>query len=162
MIKLGEKTKFPPRFKWYIFSKIMAPAVLAALVYLPWSISSEVLGSLMGMVVAAFLFFSLLWWGYFVLVYKFSDIVVDDGRLTFNSGILTRRSKTVAFDRVQNVDVATGFIAAMFDISEISVWTASPGQASSAANPDSCPEGTFYLTRADAEWLRNFILGKSS
>jgi len=93
------------------------------------------------------------------LLYKYDYIVVGEQNITFNSGIFVKHSKTISFDRVQNAETVMGWIASYFDISEISVWTASPGQSTGEVLART-PDGLFYLSSKDAAWLKYFILKK--
>jgi uncharacterized membrane protein YdbT with pleckstrin-like domain len=159
MIQLGKITSLPEKFKWYIFAKTVGPAIFIVLILLPFAFN-EVFGRLLLAYICAIFLLMLFGWGYLLLLYKFRNIVVEDGRVTFNSGIFVKQSKAIAFDRVQSVETVKGLVAALFGISEISVWTASPSQAGKIDLKNQ-PDGTFYLSSGDAEWLKNFIISRT-
>ena len=53
------------------------------------------------------------WW--------FTRFVVDDEELRIDSGVLTRRSRRAAFERIQSVDVAEPLLARVVGLAEVRV-----------------------------------------
>lgn len=161
MIRIGEKTKLPANLKLYLVVRILGPMVLVVFLYLfllMFFFSNFLFMSFLA-ILGAIILFIIFGWVCLIFFYKYTYIVVGEGNITFNSGVFVKRSKTISFDRVQNVETAMGRIAAFFDVSDIAVWTASPGQ-SAGDIPGHKPDGIFYLRSKDAEWLKNFILEK--
>src|SRR3989344_1472817 len=91
--------------------------------------------------------------------YENTSFVLEDGKITINRGIFTKRSKTLPFDKVQNVNVFSGPITTLMGISGIKIWTASPGQRVVSNNgiTGSLADGFLYLFTQDAHWLRDEI-----
>ncbi len=95
------------------------------------------------------------------LKFKFINFIVENDKVTINSGIIFKRSRTVPFDKVQNIDNSRGLLRRIFGLSKISIWTASPGQIE-VHNKVSTSQADqiLILTTSDADWLQNFILSK--
>jgi uncharacterized membrane protein YdbT with pleckstrin-like domain len=98
---------------------------------------------------------------YFLLYYKFLSFVVENDKITINSGIIIKRSNSILFDKVQNVENVRGVLARLFGISKVSIWTSSPEQIRVYHKETIYkPAGRLELTITDGGWLKNFILGK--
>jgi membrane protein YdbS with pleckstrin-like domain len=154
---LNTELKLPSKLKWL---------VLAQLVLMSFAISLVV--SLFGgrsAGVGVFTFFAVLvvlpLWLYKALALKCVSFTVTDGTLTINSGILIKRSNAISFAQIQNVSNTKGPLAAMFGLSELHVWTASPSQIRvQKGKTEHRPTGLLWLEAANAEWMKNFILEK--
>ena len=100
-------------------------------------------------------------WLYRIVAFNRVSFTLTDGTLTINSGILIRRSNAIAFAQIQNISNTKGPLAAMFDLSELHVWTASPAQIRVQKNKtEHRPTGMLWLETTNAEWMKNFILEK--
>ena len=158
MINLNTPTKLPPIIKWYILTKIVLLFFLASFPFLlinkTWFFSFFLI---------VIIFIGLPTFIYFLLYYKFLNFVVDNDKITINSGIIMKRSNSISFDKVQNVENVRGILARLFGISKVSIWTSSPEQIQVYKKETvHRPTGSLYLTVADGDWLKSFILGKHS
>jgi uncharacterized membrane protein YdbT with pleckstrin-like domain len=107
-----------------------------------------------------FVFFLFL---YISIYYSFITFVVDDNKLTINSGIIIKISKSIAFDKVQNVSSIQSLLCRLFGLSILRIWTASPSQIEiRRERSENRPDGILWLNYSDSEWLKNFILDKHS
>jgi uncharacterized membrane protein YdbT with pleckstrin-like domain len=57
-----------------------------------------------------------------------SKFIVDENKITINSGILVKRSKSIAFNKVQNIENVKGILRQMFGLSTVRIWTSSASQ----------------------------------
>jgi membrane protein YdbS with pleckstrin-like domain len=100
-------------------------------------------------------------WLYKIVAFNRVSFTVTDGTLTINSGILIRRSNAISFAQIQNISNTKGPLAAMFNLAELNVWTASPAQIRVRKDrTEHRPTGMLWLETGNAEWLKNFILEK--
>ena len=95
------------------------------------------------------------------LDYKNFSFSVDENKITINQGIITKKSKCIIFDSIQNVGVASGPLMRMFGLAVLRIWTASPGQIKNG-NREKLSDGALYLTLTDAKWLRDFMTRKQA
>lgn len=154
---LNTSLKVPSKIKWLVLVQLL---FLSLLISLPFGLFG---GRSAG--VGVFTFFTVLIvlpiWLYKVVAFKCVSFTVTDGTLTINSGILIRGSNAIAFAQVQNISNTKGPLSAMFDLSELRVWTASPSQIRFEKGTTYYrPTGILWLETANAEWMRNFILKK--
>ncbi|MDO8556530.1 MAG: PH domain-containing protein [Nanoarchaeota archaeon] len=92
------------------------------------------------------------------LAYRYFSYEVKSDCLLINQGIIWKRSVTIPYGRVQNVDITRGIFAQMFDFSSVAIQTAGVAFAYRGM-PRS--EGLLpALSIADAEKLRQFMLKK--
>ncbi len=156
MINLNTPNKLPPIVKWYILTEI---------VLIVFAISLPVLFFSKGVWLLVFslclVFIGLPAFVYFLLYFKFLTFTVENDKITINSGVIIKRSNSISFDKVQNVENIRGVLARLFGISKVSIWTSSPEQIKVYRKETiHKPTGVLELTVADGEWLKNFILGK--
>jgi len=43
------------------------------------------------------------------------NFILEEGKITLNSGVIVKRSKAIAFDKVQNVESVSGILRRMLD-----------------------------------------------
>lgn len=158
MINKNQSIKLPDSVKWYFLTKILLIFALISLV----GLTSGTNG-----VYTIFTSFSIIFgipiFIYVLLVYNNVFFQVEDNLITINHGILIKKSKTIPFDKVQNINCVQGILQGMFGLSILKIWTASPAQISvQDANSIARPDGTLILTKAEAEELRGIILAKKS
>jgi membrane protein YdbS with pleckstrin-like domain len=154
---LNTELKLPSKLKWL---------VLAQLLLLSFAISFVVAifgGRSAG--VGVFIFFTVLIvlpiWLYEVVAFKCVSFTVTNATLTVNSGILVKSSNAISFAQIQNISNTKGPLAAMFGLSKMNVWTASPSQIRvTKGETEHKPTGMLWLETTNAEWMKNFILEK--
>jgi len=151
MIEKFVKNKAPIRYFWYAFTKLV---LLLGIISLPFSIASK------GME----FFWSIFWvFGvpitiYLYLSYRNFSFIIDDDKITTYMGILSKKTKTISFHTIQNVETSNGVISRMFNIAGINIWTSSPSQIEiRRGTSDNKPDMSFYLNIEDAEKVRDLI-----
>ena len=86
---------------------------------------------------------------------------IDENKITINSGILVKRSKSIAFNKVQNIENVKGILRQMFGLSTVRIWTSSASQINvRKAQSENKPDGALTLETVNADWLKNYILDK--
>jgi len=158
MIELGKQNKIPVKIKWYILTYILLLILLPSLLF-------SVFGKNFGVSLFSFLaiFVGLPIFIYLSIYYSRLTFVVENDRITINSGIIIKRSKSIPFDKVQNVENVGGLLLRMFGLSRVNIWTSSPEQIQVHKKETTHkPDGRLELNTSDAEWLKNFILSKHS
>ena len=143
MINLNTLNHLPRAVKLYNFTKLFLMSIL----FLP-----------------VFLFFFPLWilffgsiFIYFLIYYNNFNYTVEADKITINCGVLSRTSKTVPFDKVQNVEVSRGLLSILFNVSLVRIWTSSQGQIQKEGIK---PDIRLQLIHSDSEWLKNFVVSK--
>lgn len=158
MVNLNTQNKLPSMIKWYILTKII---LIVFVVSLPLLFFSKGVWPLVFLLCLVFI--GLPAFVYFFLYYKFLTYVVEDNKITINFGVIIKRSNSISFDKVQNVENIRGILSQLFGISKVNIWTSSPEQIDvRQAETFHKPAGSLELTAIDGEWLKNFILGKHS
>jgi len=154
---LNTELKLPSKLKWLVLVQLLIVSfVISFLVALLGGRSAGV---------GVFIFFTVLIvlpiWLYEVVAFKCVSFTVTDGALTINSGIFIKCSNAISFAQIQNISSTKGPIAALFGLSKLSVWTASPSQIRvQKGETEHRPTGLLWLEAASAEWMKNFILEK--
>ncbi len=120
----------------------------------PWMISGGIF--VLGVIVVVFT----------VLSYNLFSYAVTGANVVINSGVILRESKTIDFDKMQNVNVVRDPLLMVFGLSRIEIWTASPAQMNFSsvsvgpngqrtALPKPKPEATLVLLKDEAEMVCN-------
>lgn len=116
----------------------LLPMILAAFIY-----SSLVIIAVMVLIFAVVILIAAII-GIILInaIYKNITFLVTDETLTINRGIILKRSFTIPFNRVQNVDIFRGPIESAYGISTIQIQTAGwsggilGGRLQGISNPD--------------------------
>lgn len=158
MVELNKTNKLPSKLKWYILVRLIL------IIFVP-SFLLYLLNKDLGKSIFVFLFFFpvLPAFLYFWLYYNILNFVVDNDKITINSGILIKRSKSIPFNQVQNVDIVRGLLQRIFGLCKVNIWTSSVGQIRFHEKETiRRPDGILDIYATDGEWLKNFILNKHS
>lgn len=155
MINLNTPTKLPSSFKWYglvkmfvIFGLMASPFLFIGGVKV-WSGIFVTLSMFLGIPIGL----------YFLISASMVYFIISEKQITVNSGILIKRSKSISFDKVQNVASESGVLARMFGLVKISIWTASPSQIEiKGGQTENRPDQVLYLENKDGEYVKNLIL----
>jgi putative membrane protein len=83
----------------------------------------------------------------------FTRYVIDGSELRVDSGILTKRSRRMPYERLQSVDIVQPFAARMFAMAELKIEMAGTGENNTKLA---------FLRLAEAERLRRVLLERSS
>ncbi|MEI7688832.1 MAG: PH domain-containing protein [Candidatus Nomurabacteria bacterium] len=121
MVEKSIKNKIPLSYFWYAFTKLV---LIIILISMPFSIA----GGGMSAFKSIFILFGIPITIYLYLSYKNFFYIIDDDKITTYRGILSKSTKTISFNTIQNVETNNGVISRIFNISEINIWTSSPSQ----------------------------------
>ena len=155
---LNTELKLPSKLIWFVATQLLIVAFVIALFV-------ALLGGLSAGVGVFFTFVVLFvpLWFYQLVAFKCVSFTVTDATLTVNSGILIKSSNAISFAQIQNISNTKGPLAAMFGLSKMNVWTASPSQIRvTKGETEHKPTGMLWLETTNAEWMKNFILEKGS
>lgn len=84
------------------------------------------------------------------------SFVLDDLKLTINTGIFSRESKIIPYDKVQNVKIKSGILSGLFGLSRINIWTASRDQAAHG-KVEARADGYLILNKEDSKLLAEIV-----
>jgi membrane protein YdbS with pleckstrin-like domain len=155
-IPLNVPLTLSPSLKWYALAK-------SALLFLILTSPLFFMGASVwwGIYFALMFFVAFPLWVYDILSYNCTSFMVGEEAVTINSGIVFKRSTSIAYKQVQNITTSRGPLAALFGFSKVSIWTASPSQiVIQQGNSDNRPAGSLVLKTENAEALKSFISSK--
>lgn len=96
---------------------------------------------------------------YFFLYYSTFSFLLTSTNIVINSGVFIKGSKVIDFNKIQNINMTTGPIQALFGVASVQIWTASPDQiVITKGSATARPSGYIVLYKEDAEWLKNFLV----
>lgn len=154
MINLNTPIKLPSKIKLYWLMQII---LLLFILSIP--IISDWPSRFLGLII----FIGLPLYFYLSLYYNSFTFIVEENKITINSGTITKNSKAISFNMVQSIENAQGILYRMFGFFEVNIWTASPEQFNPyKGSTTHKPDGKLVLSVNDGEWLKNFILDKKS
>lgn len=84
------------------------------------------------------------WW--------FTRYVIDPTELRITSGVLTKNSRRIAFERIQSVDIAEPLLARLFGLAELRIETAGGGESGARLR---------FVRLTDAQALRRLLLARA-
>lgn len=91
------------------------------------------------------------------------SFVVTENSITENYGVITKKSETVTFDKIQNIKYSSGLINRLFHLTQLNIWTASPSQTiTHNGTSENEPNIFLILDTTDADWIKNYILNKTN
>lgn len=110
MINLNTKEKMPGKIKAYYFVKLILFIFLFSLVFMPlgskvWTPVFWLMAIFIGLPIYLIL----------LVAYSAFNFILEEGKITLNSGVIVKRSKAIAFDKVQNVESVSGILRRMLD-----------------------------------------------
>jgi len=156
MININVANQMPQRVKLYYLARILIIFLVPCLFLLPYG-KNYWLSALVFLIIIIGLPI------YIVLLvdYAFFKFIVDENKITVNSGMIIKHSKTIPFDRIQNIESVRGLLSQLFGLAKIKIWTASPSQIEIKKGvSENKPEGVFILKTLDTEWFKNFVSDK--
>jgi len=161
MIPLNTRQGLPPKAFWYVALRSLGGAIGLVLIgrVLQMAPAGSCRGALCGAgsngqmsiviyLVAAFLVLNAL------LRFKWFWFVLTDKNISINSGIFVRKSCTIRFDRIQDIDTFRGPLHLLLGLESVAIWTASLDQR---AGRVSRPDGLIVLETDTADWLRDYL-----
>lgn len=100
---------------------------------------------------------------FFFLRIKSYSFVLTENNITQNYGIITKRSETVSFDKIQNIKSSSGIFTRLFNLTQLTIWTASPSQTFIDKGTSQNEANIILLLDSiDADWIKNYISNKSN
>jgi uncharacterized membrane protein YdbT with pleckstrin-like domain len=162
MINLNTPNKLPKKIRWYILTKlVLLIFFLCFITTLPFELLRVHLFNYLFWPLLIFLGTPL--FIYLSLDYNSINFIVEENKITINSGIIMKRSKSIPFGSIQHITNVSGIFRRLFGLSTVYIWTSSPSQIHiSRGESGNRASGILELEKADGEWLKNFILSKHS
>ena len=153
-MNLNISLKMPNRVKFYYLIKLILLTLFAIFLFsLP---GSRIFRLIMTWLIVFFIDVPV--FIYLLLDYRNFSFIVKDNDIIVNSGILTKRSKLIPFDKIQNIDLKSGLLIRLFGLTRVNIWTSSPAQIKIRnKQSEHTPDSFITLDAEDAIWLQNFI-----
>jgi len=154
MINLNISNKLPASIKWYWLAKIFLLIFIISLpIFIFWKLIFLILLIFIGLPIFLYL----------LLYYNSFSFIINDNKITINSGVIIKNSKSIPFSTIQNVENVRRILHRVYGLSKVNIWTSSPEQIRAyKGSTTHKPDGSLDLTSEDGDWLKNFILGKRS
>jgi len=163
MIPLNSKQGLPPNAFLYVTLRSLIGAIvfilIGRLIQMAGDAPGACRGALCGMISGGQLAGLIYLFGgllvvFAVLNFKWFSFVLTDRSITIDSGVLFRRSCTVRFDRIQDIDSIRDPLHMLLGLKSVAIWTASPDQRVGNANR---PDGLIVLEAHTADWLSDYL-----
>jgi membrane protein YdbS with pleckstrin-like domain len=161
MIPLNTRQGLPANAFWYVALRSLLAAVFLIVIarLFQFAPPGSCRGLLCPLVPSGFASYVIFLFAFYlvasaILRFKFFWFVLTDKNISINSGILLRRSCTIRFDRIQDVDTIRGLLHMMLGLTTVAIWTASFDQRRGKSNR---PDGLIVLDMQTAEWLRQYL-----
>ncbi|KAA1398026.1 PH domain-containing protein [Aeromicrobium ginsengisoli] len=90
--------------------------------------------------------------GFGFLTWRFTRYVIDGTELRINSGIITKASRRIPYERIQSVDIAEPLVARIFGLAELRIEMAGGKDSRTSLR---------FLSLADARDLRRVLLARA-
>jgi len=157
MLNLNTPIKLPVKTFWYFVTKYMIGIVFISFVFS--ILSREIYFLPTFILITIILGIPLILRKY--IYYVFINFTIENNKITINSGMINKKSDSIAFDKVQTIKNIRGPIAQIFGLSKIEIWTSSPSQIIiKNQKTENYPDGVLFLKIEDAEWLKKFVLDR--
>jgi membrane protein YdbS with pleckstrin-like domain len=164
MIPLNSRQGLPPNAFWYVALRSLAAAIFLILIGSLFHLASNssnvgcrgllcghVSGGRTSVLIYLFAIFLVV---NAILRYKWFSFVLTDKNISIDSGVLFRRSCTIRFDRIQDVNTIRNPLHMMLGLASVAIWTASLDQRVGNANR---PDGLIVLNADTADWLKEYL-----
>jgi putative membrane protein len=90
--------------------------------------------------------------GFGFLTWRFTRYVIDGSELRINSGIITKTSRRIPYERIQSVDIAEPLVARLFGLAELRIEMAGGSDSRTSLR---------FLALYDARSLRGVLLARA-
>jgi len=162
MIPLNSRQGLPPSAFWYVTLRSLAAAtfliLIGSLLRLGLDSPNVACRGLLcghgGRTSALIYLFAIFLVVNAILRYKWFSFLLTDKNISIDSGVLFRRSTTIRFDRIQDVNTIRNPLHMMLGLASVAIWTASLDQRVGNANR---PDGLIVLDADTAEWLKEYL-----
>jgi membrane protein YdbS with pleckstrin-like domain len=167
MIPLNSRQGLPPSAFWYVTLRSIAAAIFLILIgslfhFVLNSPNVACRGLLCGrggQTSALIYLFGIFLVVNAILRYKWFSFLLTEKNISIDSGVLFRRSTTIRFDRIQDVNTIRNPLHMMLGLASVAIWTASLDQRVGNANR---PDGLIVLDADTAEWLKEYLSDPST
>ncbi|CAN5746336.1 hypothetical protein BH11PAT2_BH11PAT2_01160 [soil metagenome] len=150
----SEPTKIPKSVGFYYLVRVVlftALITFPAVVFHAWT----------AFFVMLFIVIDIPLWIFFSMEVANKTFQLSENQITVSGGILSKYSIAIAFSNAQNVITTSGPILRLFGLERLSAWTSSPSQiVIREGNSDNRPDMSLVLHKADAEYVRVYMLKK--
>lgn len=120
--------KLDPKSVWIFFFRYLWLSIIIALFLIVWvgAFVGAVVGIVPAVVIGVILFVGVIALDYLFawLTYKCYSYELTEDAFKRESGVIIRRSTTIPYERIQNVDIIRGLLARIIGLSDINVQTA--------------------------------------
>jgi membrane protein YdbS with pleckstrin-like domain len=164
MIPLNSRQGLPPSAFWYMALRSVAAAIFLILIGSVFQLASNssnvacrglLCGHVSGGGASALIYlFAIFLVVNAILRYKWFSFLLTDKSISIDSGVLFRRSCTIRFDRIQDVNTIRNPLHMMLGLASVAIWTASLDQRVGNANR---PDGLIVLDVDTADWLKEYL-----
>ena len=156
MITLNTKNKYPLNFYLVIFISTFIPILIFSFICM------GMYKSFFTTLFSFLIIFELPIMIYYIFKFDSVSFVVNEDKITINKGVLIKRSNTITYDKIQNIECITGMLLGMCSVTRLDLWTSSPSQVViTKGTSQNIAQGVLFLNSIDADWLKNYILSKS-
>lgn len=152
MINKNEESDLPMALRFYQFTVLL---IITLLISLPLSLLWH---SYFGSLRFFFFFFLIPVFIYLHLADTAVSFIIDDQKITINRGMIFKKSKTILFSNIQNINIKKGPLLRIFGLAGIEIWTASQSQSNTRNEKKS--DGYLKLSIADAQTIADIISAK--
>lgn len=90
--------------------------------------------------------------GFGFVMWRFTRYVIDGSELRITSGIITKASRRIPYERIQSVDIAEPFVARIFGLAELRIEMAGGKESRTSLR---------FLTLDDSRALRGVLLARA-
>jgi uncharacterized protein len=161
MIPLNTRQGLPPKAFWYVALRSLGAAIGLVLIgrVLQMAPAGSCRGLLCGTASNGHVSIVIYLFAAFLVVnallrFKWFWFVLTDKNISINSGIFVRRSCTIRFDRIQDINTFRGPLHLLLGLESVAIWTASVDQRAGKVNR---PDGLIVLETDTADWLREYL-----
>lgn len=152
MINPNKENRFSKKIVWL---KLAGIVLVVAVISVPIIILNKYVPGAIGLELFA-VFFGAVMFIPVLLDYLATTFNVGSNSITLSRGVVNRYSKAIAFDRIQDIEIARSLVYRLFGLSKVNIRTAVERK-----NTD-IPDMVLILDREKGEWLKNFILDRKT
>jgi uncharacterized membrane protein YdbT with pleckstrin-like domain len=152
MINLNIENKLPNSYSWYAITKIILLVIIIGILL---SFTSFGLALFLSLFMPVIILVTIS-----ILIYTTNiSFILKNNQIIIKYSFIIKKSKTIPFNNIQNIDSRRGILSQLFKITKISIWTSSPSQISiKNGKTENKPAQILYLKDEDAEFLKDTAL----
>jgi len=89
------------------------------------------------------------------------DFVFDNEKGTISSGVFSRKTTIIYYNRIQNINLSQGIVDRLFDMNNVSIETAAAGEINAKGIKAKQAPSVVGISSSDAQKLKDFLLEKT-